>query len=167
MVVLIFHNSSAMEGAYGLAITFDMLMTTTLLVYYFTMAKKSRLRSSLLAFVFFTLEGMFLVSNLNKFPHGGWFTFAIATSFFLLMFVLLKARTLRDLHTEFVDLKHYVPLIQDLQSDTTIPKEATNLVYMAVADSKRYIDSNIIYSIFKKRPKRADVYWFIHVDTVD
>ena len=84
-----------------------------------------------------------------------------------MMFTLLKARTLRDRHTEFVDLKHYVPLIQDLQADTTIPKEATNLVFMAVADSKRYIDSNIIYSIFKKRPKRADVYWFLHIDTVD
>ncbi len=167
LVVLVFHTSSAMEGAYGLAITFDMLMTTTLLVYYFTVAKKSRLRSTVLAVVFFTLEGMFLVSNLSKFSHGGWFTFTIAMSFFLLMFVLMKARVLRDLHTEFVDLKHYVPLIQDLQSDTTIPKEATNLVYMAVADSKRSIDSNIIYSIFKKRPKRADVYWFIHVDTVD
>lgn len=99
--------------------------------------------------------------------HGGWFSFSIAFSFFMMMFVLLRARELRDRHTEFVDLKHYVPLIQDLQADTTIPKEATNLVYMAVADSKRYIDSNIIYSIFKKRPKRADVYWFIHVDTVD
>lgn len=83
------------------------------------------------------------------------------------MFILLRARELRDRHTEFVDLKHYVPMIQDLQADNTIPREATNLVYMAVADSKRYIDSNIIYSIFKKRPKRADVYWFIHVDTVD
>jgi KUP system potassium uptake protein len=74
---------------------------------------------------------------------------------------------LRDRHTEFVDLKHYVTMIQDLQADTTVTKEATNLVYLAVADSKRYIDSNIVYSIFKKRPKRADVYWFLHVETVD
>jgi len=167
LVVLLFRESKAMEGAYGLAITFDMLMTTTLLVFYFTTAKKSKFRSAALAIIFFSLEGMFLVSNLSKFSHGGWFTFLIASMFFLLMFVLLKARKLRERHTEFVDLKHYVPLIQDLQADTTIPKEATNLVYMAVANSKRYIDSNIIYSIFKKRPKRADVYWFIHVDTVD
>ncbi|HPW63097.1 MAG TPA: KUP/HAK/KT family potassium transporter, partial [Cyclobacteriaceae bacterium] len=115
----------------------------------------------------FTVEGAFLVSNLSKFSHGGWFTFAIAIIFFLMMFILLKARTLRDRHTEFVNLKHYEQLIQDLQADTSVPKEATNLVYMAVANSKRYIDSNIIYSIFKKRPKRADVYWFVHVDTVD
>lgn len=167
LVVMIFRESHRMEGAYGLAITLDMLMTTTLLVYYFTMVKKSTIRSATLALLFFTLEGMFLVSNLSKFAHGGWFTYTIAFIFFLLMFVLLKARNLRDRHTEFVDLKHYVPLIQDLQADTSIPKEATNLVYMAVADSQRYIDSNIIYSIFKKRPKRADVYWFIHVDTVD
>jgi len=166
-VVLFFKESSAMEGAYGLAITFNMLMTTALLVYYFTTSKKSRIRSSVLALVFFTVEGAFLVSNLSKFSHGGWFSFAIAIIFFLMMFILLKARTLRDRHTEFVNLKHYEQLIQDLQADTSVPKEATNLVYMAVANSKRYIDSNIIYSIFKKRPKRADVYWFVHVDTVD
>ncbi len=167
VVVFFFKESSAMEGAYGLAITFNMLMTTALLVYYFTTSKKSKVRSSLLAFTFFTIEGAFLVSNLSKFSHGGWFTFAIAIIFFAMMYILLNARILRDRHTEFVDLKYYVQLIQDLQADTSVPKEATNLVYMAVANSKRYIDSNIIYSIFKKRPKRADVYWFVHVDTVD
>jgi KUP system potassium uptake protein len=167
LVVLYFRASDAMQGAYGLAITFDMLMTTSLLVYYFATAKKSRIRASTMALAFFAVEGAFLISNLSKFSHGGWVSFCIAFAFFLMMYVLMKARHLRDRHTEFVDLKHYVPMIQDLQKDESIPREATNLVYMAVADSKRYIDSNIIYSIFKKRPKRADVYWFIHVDTVD
>jgi KUP system potassium uptake protein len=167
LVVVIFRKSDNMEGAYGLAITVDMLMTTTLLVYYFRTVKKSTVRFLTLGLIFFTLEGMFLVSNLSKFYHGGWFTFSIAFMFFVLMFILLKARKLRERHTEFVDLKHYITLIEDLQADTSVPREATNLVYMAVADSKRYIDSNIIYSIFKKKPKRADVYWFIHVDTVD
>jgi KUP system potassium uptake protein len=167
MVVLIFKESEKMVGAYGLAITIDMLMTTALLVYYFSTSKKSTFRTLILASIFFSLEGMFLVSNLSKFAHGGWFTFSIAFMFFLMMFILLRARMLRDRHTEFVDLKHYVTMIQDLQADTTVTKEATNLVYLAVADSKRYIDSNIVYSIFKKRPKRADVYWFLHVETVD
>ena len=166
-VVWIFKKSSAMEGAYGLAIILNMLMTTTLLVFYFNTAKHSLVRTTGIAIIFFTIELLFLVSNFHKFEQGGWFTYSIAVILFVLMFVLLKARHLRDRHTEFVDLKHYVPLIHDLQADTSIPKEATNLVYMAVADSKRYIDSNIIYSIFKKRPKRADVYWFVHVDTVD
>lgn len=168
LVVLIFNGEpSRMEGAYGLAITFDMLMTTSLLIFYFSVSRKSTFRAILLAIVFFSIEGAFLVSNLSKFVHGGWFTFTIASVFFLMMFILMRARRLRERHTEFVDLKHYVGMIQDLQADTTIPKEATNLVYLAMADTKRYIDSNIIYSIFKKRPKRADVYWFVHVDTVD
>ncbi len=166
-VVLFFKKSDDMQGAYGLAITFNMLMTTVLLVVYFSTVKKSTIRSLVIAIVFFVVEGAFLVSNLSKFVHGGWFTFAIAIFFFLMMFILLRAGELRDRHTEFVDLKHYVSLIEDLQADASIPREATNLVYMSVADSKRYIDSNIIYSIFKKRPKKADTYWFVHVDTVD
>jgi KUP system potassium uptake protein len=167
VVVVLFQESSAMEGAYGLAITVNMLMTTSLLVYYFSTAKKSTYRSALLGIIFFSIEGMFLVSNLDKFRHGGWFTFLIAFLIFVLMYVLLKARRLRKQHTEFVDLRHYEAMLKDLQEDRTVPKEATNLVYLAVADGRRYIDSNIVYSIFKKRPKRADVYWFIHVDTVD
>jgi KUP system potassium uptake protein len=167
LVVMVFRESKKMEGAYGLAITVDMLMTTSLLVYYFSTAKKSRFRTVLLAFMFFTLEGMFLVSNLDKFKHGGWFAFTMAFLFFTMMFILLKARMLRQRHTEFVDLRHYEAMLKELQEDQSIPKEATNLVYLAVADSRRYIDSNIIYSIFKKRPKRADVYWFVHVETVD
>jgi len=167
IVVIIFRESSAMEGAYGLAITINMLMTTSLLAYYFYTVKKSMLRSIILGAVFFTLEGVFLASNLDKFEHGGWFTFVIASIFFSMMFILHKARKLRQRHTEFVDLRHYESMLKDLQEDETVPKEASNLVYLAVADSRRYIDSNIIYSIFKKRPKRADVYWFVHVETVD
>ena len=167
LVVALFKESSAMEGAYGLAITVNMLMTTSLLVYYFRTNKKSTYRSVFLAIIFFSIEGMFLVSNLDKFSHGGWFTFLIAFIFFIMMFVLLKARRLRQRHTEFVDLRYYEPMLKDLQKDEEIPKEATNLVYLSVADSRRYIDSNIIYSIFRKRPKRADVYWFVHVETVD
>ncbi len=167
VVVFIFEESARMEGAYGLAITFDMLMTTSLLIFYFAASRKSTVRAVLLALMFFTIEGAFLISNLSKFSHGGWFTFTIAGFFFIIMYIHVHARKLRERHTEFVDLKHYVGMIQDLQADQSIPKEATNLVYLAMADSKRYIDSNIIYSLFKKRPKRADVYWFVHVQTVD
>ena len=167
LVVLTFGESARMEGAYGLAISVNMLMTSSLLIYYFSVSRHSRFRASLLALLFFAIEGAFLVSNMHKFTHGGWFTFTIAGLFFILMYIHVHARKLRTRHTEFVDLKHYVGMIQDLQADQSIPKEATNLVYMAMANSKRYIDSNIIYSMFRKRPKRADVYWFVHVETVD
>lgn len=166
-VVLLFEESTQMEGAYGLAIILNMLMTTTLLVYYFKSAKQAPYQAVFIASLFFLIEGVFLISNLDKFLHGGWFTYTIATFFFLVMFLLHKARKLRQKYREFVNLKDYIPLIQELQADTSVPKEATNLVYMSLADSKRYIDSSIIYSIFKKRPKRADVYWFLHIETVD
>ena len=154
-VVLIFQESAAMEGAYGLAITINMLMTTLLLVFYFSTVKHSTFRTILIGVVFFSLETLFLISNLDKFSHGGWFTFLIAFVFFILMYVLLRARRLRQRHTEFVDLRHYESMLKDVQEDVSVPKEATNLVYLSLADSRKYIDSNIVYSIFKKRPKRA------------
>ena len=103
-----------MEGAYGLAIMVNMLMTTSLLVFYFSTVKKSTFRTVLLAVAFFSLEGMFLVSNLDKFEHGGWFTFLMAAIFFFMMFILHKARSLRQRHTEFVDLRHYEGMIKKI-----------------------------------------------------
>ncbi|MEK6780400.1 MAG: KUP/HAK/KT family potassium transporter [Bacteroidota bacterium] len=166
-VLWIFQESTKMESAYGLAIILNMLMTTTLLVYYYKEIKISLVRTISLVSIFFLVEGIFLISNLNKFLHGGWFTYTIAIAFFSIMFLLHKARQLRQEYREFVSLKDYIPLLQELQADTSVPKEATHLVYMSVADSKKQIDACIVYSIFRKRPKRADVYWFLHVDTMD
>ncbi|HMG14813.1 MAG TPA: hypothetical protein VK590_05180, partial [Saprospiraceae bacterium] len=87
--------------------------------------------------------------------------------FIMVMYVLLRARSLRDKHTNFVDVKDYVDKFNDLMGDKNIPKEATNLVFMSMSPIKDKIDSNIIYSIFRKKPKRADVYWFIHMEIVD
>ena len=67
LVVIIFQESTRMEGAYGLAITFDMLMTTSLLVFYFAVSRKSTVRAIGMAILFFSIEGAFLVSNLSKF----------------------------------------------------------------------------------------------------
>ncbi len=103
LVVIFFKKSDDMQAAYGLAITVNMLMTSALLVYYFATVKKSTIRSSVLALVFFSIEGAFLISNLSKFSHGGWFSGSIALAFFLMMFILLRARELRDRHTEFVE----------------------------------------------------------------
>lgn len=84
-----------------------------------------------------------------------------------MVFVLYRAQKIRDKHTKFVELKDYINVLKDLQDDQTIPKEASHLVYMALANDRRLIDSNIMYSILRKRPKRADVYWFVHVDITD
>lgn len=162
-VVLIFHESAAMEAAYGLAIMLNMLMTTSLLLYYLYVKKQPVWLVAVLGVFLFTVEIAFFISNLEKFPHGGWFTFLLSLSLLTGMLIFYYAKQLRARHTEFVPIKDYTDALKDLMKDETISKEASNLVYMSMADEKDKIDSNIIYSIFRKRPKRADIYWFVHV----
>lgn len=163
-VVLIFRNSTHMEAAYGLAITIDMLMTTTLLFALMRIRHQNVIMLILFPMIFYLLEGSFFLSNILKFSHGGWYTFCLAVLLFFGMWIFYKAKNLRSLHTNFVTIDKYLTPLQDLMSDETIPKESTNLVYMSMANEKNMIDSNIIYSIFRKKPKRADIYWFVHID---
>lgn len=163
-VVLIFRESSKMEAAYGLAITIDMLMTTSLIAYYMYIKRKPTPVIWTFVAVFVAIEIAFLMANMMKFTHGGWFAVLIASILFFAMYLFNEGKKLRRKHIEFVEIKDYLDDLQDLQNDTSIPKEATNLVYMSNANDKKHIDSNIIYSIFRKKPKRADTYWFVHVD---
>ena len=163
-VVLLFRESGNMEAAYGLAITINMLMTTLLLTYLMYVQRRNPLIIWGIPVVFITIETAFFASNLLKFQHGGWFTFLIAAILFFGMWVFYQARLLRKKHIEFVEIKDYIAPLKELMQDDTIPKEANNLVYLSMANDKSHIDSNIIYSIFRKRPKRADIYWFVHVD---
>ncbi len=163
-VILLFRHSSEMEAAYGLAITINMLMTTALLAYLLHVRRKPAIVIWGLATAFVVIEGAFFTSNLLKFQNGGWFTIMIAIFLFMAMWVFYKAKQLRKKHIEFVEIQDYLEPIQELMHDETIPKEACNLVYMSMASDKSRIDSNIIYSIFRKRPKRADIYWFVHID---
>ena len=163
-VVLLFRESRNMEAAYGLAITINMLMTTMLLTYLMYVQRKPMIIVWGIPLVFITIESTFFISNLLKFTHGGWFTVMIAAILFFGMWVFYQARLLRKKHIEFVEIKDYIAPLKELMHDETIAKEANNLVYLSMANDKSHIDSNIIYSIFRKRPKRADIYWFVHVD---
>ncbi|MFN8300069.1 MAG: KUP/HAK/KT family potassium transporter [Chitinophagales bacterium] len=163
-VVLMFKESRNMEAAYGLAITINMLMTTMLLTYLMYVQRRNPIIVWGIPVVFVTIESVFLFSNLMKFTNGGWFTVMIAAFLFFGMWIFYQARLLRKKHIEFVEIKDYIAPLKDLMRDETIPKEANNLVYMSMANDKSHIDSNIVYSIFRKRPKRADIYWFVHVD---
>ncbi len=166
-VVMIFRESGKMEAAYGLAIVLNMLMTTTLLLHYMHMKRQPLWRIIGLGVLLFVIETAFMVSNLAKFAHGGWFSVMIAIVLFFGIFMWYKAKELRRRHLSVVSIEPYVPMLKDLMDDDTLPKEATNLVYLALSGDQEKIDSNIIYSIFKKRPKRADIYWFVHVDICD
>jgi KUP system potassium uptake protein len=41
------------------------------------------------------------------------------------------------------------------------------LVYLTSANNHKEIEHKIMYSILSGMPKRADIYWFVHVDTLD
>jgi KUP system potassium uptake protein len=166
-VVLYFQNSQRMEAAYGLAIIITMLMTTVLFSN-FMVAR--RIRSGfiwLFLAVYLFVESLFLFALLQKFTHGGYITFMIAGLMFGVMYVWYRARKIKNRYVEFVRLEHYIPKIQELSNDRTVPKYATHLVYLTSADNPKEIEHKIIYSILNKKPKRADIYWFVHVDTLD
>ncbi|QHV93645.1 KUP/HAK/KT family potassium transporter [Spirosoma endbachense] len=166
-VVLYFRESSNMEAAYGLAITLTMLMTTLLMSYYLYTKKYQAWGVVLFLTVYLGIEGSFLVANLIKFPHGGWVSLLIGFTIAGVMYIWLQAFQIKLRLTEYVRIDHYVQAIKELSRDISIPKYATHLVFMSNAARQSEIESKIIYSIFQKRPKRADIYWFVHVDITD
>jgi KUP system potassium uptake protein len=107
------------------------------------------------------------VALLQKFAHGGYITMIIGGIMFIIMFVWFRARKIKNRYIEFVRLDHYIPKIQDLSNDRSVPKYATHLVYLTSADNPKEIEHKIVYSILNRKPKRADIYWFVHVDTLD
>jgi KUP system potassium uptake protein len=167
-VVLYFRESSNMEAAYGLAITLTMLMTTILLTVWLRKIKRVALPLvALFVLVYGLIEGSFMLANLIKFPHGGWVSLAIGTGLMSVMYVWLKAFYIKRRLTDFVKMEPYIEPLKQLSDDDSISKYATHLVFLTSAERASEIEQKIIYSIFQKRPKRADIYWFIHVDTTD
>jgi KUP system potassium uptake protein len=167
VVVLYFKKASAMEAAYGLAITLCMIATTILFSNYLVSRRVNSGFIYAFLFVFISLEIGFLIANLDKFSHGGYVALIVGGLLFLVMYVWNKARKIKNRYVEFVRLENYIPMIEELSNDKTVPKYATHLVYMTSADNPKEIEHKIIYSILNRKPKRADIYWFVHVDTVD
>jgi len=166
-IILFFRQSSKMEAAYGLSITITMLMTSVLLVFYLSIKKVSPVFLVLFAMVYGTIEGSFLLSNLNKFASGGWVTIMLASIIFFIMYVWYRGRTIKNRFLVFVKIEKYLDLLSDLSQDKSIPKYASNLVYLTRANYPNEIESKVMYSIINKPPKRADRYWFVHVNIVD
>ncbi len=159
--------STAMEAAYGLAIVLTMLMNTFLFSYFLLIKKYSKLTIAAYFCTFLFIEMSFLLANLQKFMHGGWVSTLIALLMIAIMFIWITAAKIKSRLTEFVKLDQFVYKLKSLSEDLSMPKYASHLVFMSNANRSDEIEQKIIYSILEKRPKRADIYWFVHVDTVD
>jgi KUP system potassium uptake protein len=167
LIVLYFKESSAMEAAYGMTIIIGMLMTSTLMVYYMGMKRFSPWIINSFIVVYLTVELAFLISNIEKIPEGGFISLIIATILAMIMWIWYDARKIRNSYVEFVNLNEYLDLLCELKQDLSVPKYATHLVFLTSANYDEQVESKIIYSILQKQPKRADIYWFLHVDVVD
>ncbi|RYZ21957.1 MAG: potassium transporter Kup [Chitinophagaceae bacterium] len=166
-IELWFKKSSAMEAAYGLAITLCMIATSILFANYLVLRRTKPAFIYLYLVVYLAIEFGFLFANAHKFPDGGFVTLIVGGFLFFVMFNWFRARKIKNRYVEFVRLEHYIPKIQELSNDRSVPKFSTHLVYLTSADNPREIEHKIIYSILNRKPKRADIYWFVHVDTLD
>ncbi|MET4081574.1 KUP system potassium uptake protein [Pedobacter sp. UYP30] len=166
-IVLLLQEAKRMDAAYGLSITIAMLMTTVLVSFYL----RSKRFPKYLVFAFFItyviIEGTFLISNLTKFLHGGWVTVLLGSFLFTIMWSWFSARKIKNRFVKYVEIEDYFEIISELSNDISVPKYSSQLVYLTSANFKTEIESKIIYSIIQKEPKRADVYWLVHVDVVD
>ncbi|MET7258662.1 KUP/HAK/KT family potassium transporter [Dyadobacter fermentans] len=164
LMVLYFGNSSNMEAAYGLAITITMMVTTYLLSYFLLFKLKwNRVLVSVLLLLFAAIEITFFIANIHKFPEGGYITILISAFYVFIMYSVYAGRKISNRFTKFVDLGEYAPLIQELSVDYYVPKFSTHLIYLTKANFRQNVEEKIIRSIFAKKPKRADVYWFVHL----
>ncbi|MCC7298760.1 MAG: KUP/HAK/KT family potassium transporter [Bacteroidia bacterium] len=166
-IVLYFKESSAMEAAYGLAITLTMLMTSILLFYYLKMKHWNMVLIWAIMMVFFTVESVFLFANLAKFMHGGYVTLFIGAAIVLLMYICFRGGQIKNRLVSTVKLQHFRDKLKALSQDTTLPKYATHLIYLSKVKPDDQVEPVILYSILQKRPKRADFYWFVNIDVTD
>ena len=166
-VVLLFKNSSKMEAAYGLAIVLAMLCTTILLSNWLIIKRIHSALIWLMLIFYLVLEGLFLVANGAKFHEGGYATVMMAGLLAGVMILWVKAKRIRQRYSDEIKIRDYLDQLISLSNDDDIPKYATNLVFLTGAKNPKNVEDRILYSVLQTQPKRADVYWFVHIETTD
>jgi len=166
-IVLHFKESSAMESAYGLAVTLTMMMSTLLIAAYLIIKRTPILLVLIVTAVFLSIEISFLAANSLKFVDGGYISIFVGGMLIYVMFSWYRGRQIKQKFIVFEPLTPYLPTLKELSNDQEIPRYSTHLVYLTASNNSNMLESRIVYSIFKRGPKRADVFWFIHVNVVD
>ena len=166
-VVLFFRTSSNMEAAYGLSISITMFVTTLLLSIYLYKVKKDKVFATMFLIFFGIEELLFLYANSLKFVNGGYITVIIALLIFIIMFIWYKGTEIKERESQYLTVKNYTKQLLQLSADKSIAKYATNLVYLTGAKQEEDVDYAVLYSILNKQPKRANVYFFVHINVID
>ncbi|MES2430499.1 MAG: KUP/HAK/KT family potassium transporter [Bacteroidota bacterium] len=167
LMIIYFKTSSSMEAAYGFSIAIAMMMTTVLLNFYLKFRLKwNQIYVTLVIGLFAIIETSFFIANVAKIQERWMFLF-FELFIFMIMYVWYYARKINNRFTKFVDLGKYTPQLIELSTDDSIPKFSTHLIYLTKANSRTQIEEKLMKSIFSKKPKRADVYWFVHINRTE
>ena len=166
-MLLYFKKSESMQAAYGFSIIICMMMTTMLMNFYMLNVKRwSQSVVALIILIFTLVEISFFVANFVKIKEAA-ITFIFSLSMIFVMMIWHRARKIANRYLDFVKLKDYLQPLAELSVDKEVPKYATHLVYLTKANNHREIEHRIIDSILNRKPKRADIYWFLHIDRTD
>ena len=166
-VVIFFRTSSNMEAAYGLSISITMFVTTLLLSIYLYKVKNKKIFAIIFLMIFGIEELFFLYANSLKFVNGGYITVLIALLIFIIMFIWYRGTEIKERESQYLTVKNYTKQLLQLSMDKSVPKYATNLVYLTGAKREEDVDYAVLYSILNKQPKRANVYFFVHINVID
>ena len=166
-VVIFFRTSSNMEAAYGLSISITMFVTTLLLSIYLYKVKNKKTFAIIFLMIFGIEELFFLYANSLKFVNGGYITVLIALLIFIIMFIWYRGTEIKERESQYLTVKNYTKQLLQLSMDKSVPKYATNLVYLTGAKKEEDVDYAVLYSILNKQPKRANVYFFVHINVID
>jgi KUP system potassium uptake protein len=111
LAVVMFRSSSNLAAAYGIAVTLDMLITTTLTFFVIRYGWGYPLALCVAATgSFFVVDLAFFTSNLLKLFQGGWFPLMIGGGVFVLMMTWKEGRRLLNdkLRADAIDLKDFL-----------------------------------------------------------
>ncbi|RDD91655.1 potassium transporter Kup [Acidovorax sp. BoFeN1] len=111
LAVVMFRSSSNLAAAYGIAVTLDMLITTTLTFFVIRFGWGYPLALCVAATgFFFVVDLAFFASNLLKLFQGGWFPLMIGGGVFMLMMTWKQGRSLLNdkLRADAIDLKDFL-----------------------------------------------------------
>lgn len=114
LAVVMFKSSSNLAAAYGIAVTLDMLITTTLTFFVIRYGWKYPLWLCVAATgVFFLIDLAFFSSNLLKLFDGGWFPLLIGGVVFMLMMTWQQGRSLvsKAQQDEALDLRGFLDAV--------------------------------------------------------
>jgi KUP system potassium uptake protein len=166
-MLFFFRKSEHMEAAYGFSIIITMIMTTILMNFYMLNVKRwSQSVVAIIILIFSVVEISFFIANIIKVKES-YITFVFSLSMIFVMMIWHRARKIANRYLDFLKIKDYLEPMVELSGDKDIPKYATHLVYLTKANNHREIEHRIIDSILNRKPKRADIYWFIHIDRTD